>query len=303
LYVKPLAYFHIKEVNLNLFIMKTKILFFGAFLALTFFTSCSNEKVMDTTAVSSDDIAIESTIDGAIDDVAIIAEDQYAMQQGSASRTSAAIVSILPSCATVTTVITTGIWTRTIDFGATGCTLHNGNILKGKIIVSFANDFTSLTRTISYSFVGFYHNGKLIEGSKTITQTLKSTDLLATVHPVSTHTIDMSITFPDGKIYTRTGTRVKEIIEGFSTITNWEDNVFLVWGNHSTTLPNGTKITSTITTPLRFVMTCKMPFPVRGVVTITKNDATATLDFGNGDCDNLATMTKNGVSKEIVLRK
>ena len=46
-----------------------------------------------------------------------------------------------------------------------------------------------------------------------------------------------------------------------------------------------------------------MPFPVKGVVTIVKNDAEATLDYGNGDCDDLATITKNGVAKEIHLKK
>ncbi len=46
-----------------------------------------------------------------------------------------------------------------------------------------------------------------------------------------------------------------------------------------------------------------MPFPVSGIVNIEKINATATLDYGNGDCDKLATITINGVSKEIILRK
>ena len=46
-----------------------------------------------------------------------------------------------------------------------------------------------------------------------------------------------------------------------------------------------------------------MPFPVSGVIEIEKNDAKATLDYGNGDCDKLANITINGVTKEIVLRK
>ena len=46
-----------------------------------------------------------------------------------------------------------------------------------------------------------------------------------------------------------------------------------------------------------------MPFPVSGVVENVKNDSKATLDYGNGDCDKLATITINGVTKEIVLKK
>jgi hypothetical protein len=175
--------------------------------------------------------------------------------------------------------------------------------VKGKIIISFSKNFTTPIKTISYTLVGFYHNGKLIEGSKTITYELKSTELLAAIHPVSTHTIDVKITFPDGTIYTRIGTRVREMIEGMTSITNWEDNVFLVWGYNITTFPNGSKYTCTIKTPLRINMSCKMPFPVKGVIEIMKNDGKATLDYGNGDCDDLATMTVNGVSKEIHLKK
>jgi hypothetical protein len=46
-----------------------------------------------------------------------------------------------------------------------------------------------------------------------------------------------------------------------------------------------------------------MPFPVNGIVDINKNDVLATLDYGNGECDNLATMTTNGESKVIELKK
>lgn len=284
--------------------MKTKFLVLGAIAALSFFISCdSNDKTPNTTAISDDEVIVDSSIDAVSDDVTLIAEDQYAVQQNLTSKTNTGFVSILPPCATITTVLTDGIWTRTIDFGTEGCTLINGNVVKGKIIISFSNNFTSLTRNISYSFVGFYHNGKLIQGNKSIEIALKSTELLASLHPVSTHSIDMSVTFANGGVYTRTGTRVKEMIEGFTSPGNWEDNVFLVWGYHTTTFPNGTKTTSTITSPLRFISTCHKPFPVSGTITITKNDATALLDFGDGTCDNLATITKDNVAKEIHLER
>lgn len=228
------------------------------------------------------------------------------MQKSSAAKTtSGGMKSMLPPCADVTSVLTNDTWTRTIDFGTQGCTLPNGNVLKGKIIISFSKNFATPMRTISYKLEGFYHNDKLIEGSKTITHELKTSDLLAAIHPVTTHSIDVKVTLPDGKVYSRIGTRVREMVEGFATITNWEDNVFKVWGYHITTFPNGSKYTCTTqkTTPLLIKMSCKMPFPVSGIVEVVKNDAKATLDYGNGECDKLATMTINGVSKEIVLRK
>ena len=285
--------------------MKTKIVSGIAIVMLSFFISCdsSNDGNDNNPALTAKDIAVNSKIDVAIDDVVYIVEDQYTAQQSISNRSSTASKSILPTCATFTTVLVDGTWTRTIDFGSTGCTLPNGNVLKGKIIISFSNDFTSKSRTLSYRFVDFYHNGKLLQGNKSITYESKSTELLATEHPVMTFTVDMKITFDDGKVYSRTGTTVKETIEGNETPLNWEDNVFLVTGNSATSLANGDTVTTVITTPLRYITSCKLPFPVSGIVSITKNTSVGTLDFGDGKCDNLATLTIDGVTKDIILEK
>ena len=285
--------------------MKTKIVSGIAIVMLSFFISCdsSNDGNDNNPTLTAKDIAVNSKIDVAIDDVVYIVEDQYTAQQSISNRSSTASKSILPTCATFTTVLVDGTWTRTIDFGSAGCTLPNGNVLKGKIIISFSNDFTSKSRTLSYRFVDFYHNGKLLQGNKSITYESKSTELLATEHPVMTFTVDMKITFDDGKVYSRTGTTVKETIEGSETPLNWEDNVFLVTGNSATSLLNGDTITTVITTPLRYITSCKLPFPVSGIVSITKNTSVGTLDFGDGKCDNLATLTIDGVTKDIILEK
>ncbi len=288
--------------------MKNKILFFATLLSVTFFIGCNNESGTEATTsntITADETVVNTEIDATVDDISIIAEDQFDVQKSTVGKLSAPIKSMLPPCVTVTSVLTNNTWIRTIDFGTQGCALPNGNVLKGKVIISFSRDFTAAIKTISYKLEGFYHNDKLIEGSKTITRELKTSDLLAAIHPVTTHSIDVKITFLDGKIYSRIGTRVREMVEGFATITNWEDNVFKVWGYAITTFPNGSKYTCTIqkSQALLVKMSCKMPFPVSGIVDIVKNDATATLNYGNGDCDKLATITLNGVSKEIVLRK
>lgn len=283
--------------------MKTKFLLFGLFISLTFFSCNSDETVADSTAVSSDDVALTAKIDASLEDIDAITEDQFSAQQSISGRIDVNRKSILPSCATITTVLTANVWTRTIDFGTEGCVLPNGNSIKGKIIISFTNDFSTSTHAISYTFEGFYHNGKLIEGSKNISYTKKATTLLAEIHPVLNHTIDMSVTFDDGKTYTIDGTRTREMVEGYNTPLEWEDNVFLVTGNSSVTKKDGTIISCEITNPLRFKMSCRSPFPVSGTKTITKNDSTATVDFGDGECDTLASLTIDNITTEITLRK
>ncbi|MEA9411439.1 hypothetical protein [Flavobacterium sp. PL02] len=286
--------------------MKTKILLLGAIATFSFFISCNSDETrqdVSSKTISNDEIATNSKIDASIDDVSNIAEDQFGAQQNSSRKATGVIKSFLPECAVITTVLTDNTWTRTIDFGTEGCTLSNGNTLKGKITISFTNDFSSSEHTITYSFENFYHNGNKIQGSKSISLTQKATALLATVHPVSTSAIDMTITFEDGKIYKRTGTLIKEMIAGFDTWFNWDDNTFIITGTGETTFPNGDKISTEIILPLEFSMACKKPFPVKGSISITKNEAKALIDFGNGDCDDLAVVTRDGVSEEIHLKK
>jgi hypothetical protein len=286
--------------------MKTKFLFIGSLVALSFFISCnSDEKINDgsSAAITKDEIVTNSKIDASIDDVTNIAEDQFSAQQNVTSKPSGPVKNFLPSCATITTVLTNNTWTRTVDFGVEGCTLENGNTVKGKMVISFSNDFSASTQTISYTFDGFYHNGKKLQGSKSIVRTVKTTDLLATAHPVFTAAIDLTITFDDGGVYTRKGSLVKEMVEGYDTWFNWEDNAYLVTGSGTTTFPNGDTFSAEITTPLEFKAICKKSFAVKGTVSVTKNGASAVIDYGDGSCDTLAKITKDGVTEEVDLKK
>jgi len=286
--------------------MKTKFLLISTCITMSFFISCnSDEKTNEGSgeAITNDEIITNSKIDASVEDVTNIAEDQFSSQLNINSKPSGTIKNYLPSCATITTVLTNNTWTKTVDFGVEGCTLNNGNTVKGKMVVSFSNNFTSSTQTISYTFEGFYHNGKKIQGSKSIVRTIKETNLLVTPHPVSTASIDLTITFDDGKVYSRKGTLIKEMTSGYDTWFDWDDNAFMVTGSGTTTFPNGDTFTAEITTPLEFNAACRKSVAVKGIVYITKNGATATIDYGTGECDTLAAITKDGVTEEVNLKK
>ena len=123
-------------------------------------------------------------------------------------------------------------------------------------------------------------------------------------HPIVVMIMDMTATFPDGRVVQRTGTRTREITAGYATPNVLMDNVYQVTGNWSTTFPNTSVQTSTITSPLIVKMSCmavNKPLLVQGVITIVRNTHTATLDYGTGDCDNIAIFTINGVPHTIII--
>jgi hypothetical protein len=285
--------------------MRTKNVLFVSLASFLIMVSCSKKEdklEIQQTALNSEEAFVDTKIDASTDDLAALADDQYAAQQVSTTKSTVVVVkSILPPCASVESVLKSGVWTRTIDFGTTGCTMPNGNELRGKIAIIFSADFTSKTRTVSVNPIQFYHNNNLVEGLKTFVQTFKSTDLLAASHPIVNVSLDSKITTPTGLVYVRTGNRVREMIDGFDTPLDYQDNVFSITGSGSLTMPNGNVINHTITTALLRKMDCSFPFPVKGIVEITKNNENATLDFGNETCDALAKIYLNGTTKEISL--
>ncbi|MBC7494333.1 MAG: hypothetical protein H7221_04935 [Flavobacterium sp.] len=294
--------------------MKTTKILLALTLSVVFF-SCSKQDKDDNVNFSPDEAQVNAKIDASNDDVSDIVEGQFDATvanptSGKSTETAAVAATNLPACVNITrlpapgTPITTGtLVTKTVDFGTTGCPMPNGNILKGKIIITFTFNPNATSHVINYEFVNFYHNAIKFDGNKTFTRTMTAATAASPSHPIVVMTMDMTATFPDGRVFARVGTRTREIIEGYSTPI-FSDNVYKITGSWTTTRPNTTLQTSTITTPLIVKMECiaqNKPLIVTGVISFVRNNQTATLDYGNGVCDNLAVFTFNGISYNIVI--
>jgi len=260
-------------------------------------TSCQkNDTISATDPISDADAVAVVEADDLSDDVNNVVDDYLMENEGMSARPSEeSKTSDVLTCVTKTIVITGTTKNVTLDFGE-GCELPNGNILSGKINMSYALDTNVSSFTVTYNFENFFFNDISIEGENSLIRTRANDN----GNPQSTLTIDMKVTWPDGVYAARKGTKTREWVEGFDTRT-WGDNVFLITGNWTATFKNGTVVFANITTPLRREMACR--FIVSGVVELQKNDRNGTLDFGDGTCDNIATFTnENGESHEITLR-
>ncbi len=263
------------------------------FSSVLFLTSCEKEVLTDE--MSADSVQKSAQIDAASDEVDGIIEEAYITQENISGRSAYEANAFFPPCLTRTVVINGLIRTVTLDFG-TGCDLPNGNHISGIITIVYEHNPEALSRTITFTYTNFTFNDIALSGGGTIVRVLNN----ANNHPQSTATVNVTATFPDGNSVNRTGTKVREWIEGFSTPI-WTDNVFLVTGNWTTTFSNGDINTGLVTTPLRREATC--PFFVSGILQLSHNGNTGTLDFGTGTCDNVAIFTgPNGVQTTIQLR-
>jgi len=64
--------------------MKSKILLFATLLSITFFIGCNNESVnvaATSNTITADETVVNAEIDATVDDLSIIAEDQFDMQK------------------------------------------------------------------------------------------------------------------------------------------------------------------------------------------------------------------------------
>lgn len=291
--------------------MKTNFLMIGMVLSLMTVSCNKDDKNDNSNDFTSEEAGINAKIDIQSDDISKVMEEQLTAEDGIPGKSLQAppTTTFLPDCAKVERSPLTGTppiggtITKKITF-ATGCQLPNGNIVSGIITISLPFTPSATSHKITVTFDDFYHNGRKVVGTKIYTRTLFPSTPNSIARPIFDMEMDLTITLPDGRVLNRKGNRRSEIIEGFTTV-DWRDNIYSVTGSWNTTFPNTTSLTSTITNPIIVKLPCLPTNSAlsKGVITFTRNNRTSTLDYGNGDCDNLAVFTLNGKSYDINLRK
>lgn len=203
-------------------------------------------------------------------------------------------------CAKVTITSTNGTFPKiiTVDFG-TGCTDKRGITRKGIITISVTNPIFVPGASITITHQDFYIDGRKVEGDAKLTNL--TTDLK--IPTFSKEVTNGKITNEDGTYFTFSSNRKYRMVEGVATPKNIGDDAFETFeGNRNVNRSNGTYFTSNIKTPLFKRNACR--FTSKGSVILKGSKVDGTLDFGNGECDNLATFTDaNGNVKQITLRK
>ena len=276
--------------------LTTKMFITVAVCALTFLGCNNNDAIeIDEQEMEQDysEVVLSSEIDEsseAIDDIAL---DVYETQENSEVGRTLPDFDV-PDCVTITVVVEQNYREITIDFGTEGCLIRD-NVLKGKIVLSYERNPDAQQVLITKTLDGFYFNDKNIVGGTSILKELSNEN----GNPQFTTTIDLTVIWPDGAEASRVGTKVREWIEGHGSGV-WSDNVFEITGNWTTTFRNGNAHSYEVVIPLLREVICH--YFISGSIDIERTNFSGVLDYGDGDCDNLATFTNdNGNVREIIL--
>ncbi|WP_310380701.1 hypothetical protein [Flavobacterium sp.] len=282
--------------------MKTKLLL-GMFISILTFSSCTTDSKSETTdtALTNEEVTVTQKMDNDIDDISVIADNQYEISEGSPTGkiSSGGYHSLLPECATVSdlgSTTTTRVLTITFGTETTACKFR-GRFLKGKIILTRTIGI-AFPKIMTITFNNFFINENKIDGTTSWKREMIGDG--SSLRPKTTLTMtNMTLTTNSG-VYTRNGNRVREMIAGFLTRTSPTDDVFSTYGTFTTTKGDAV-FTSLINveTPLINKTACGMqqnpaPFPVSGILKLSRNSHYVTIDYGNGECDKFAMKSVDG---------
>jgi len=187
--------------------------------------------------------------------------------------------------------------TITIDFGEIGCEGPEGNVRTGKIIIFISGRHRTDGSVKSVSFENFTVNGFKVEGTKTITN-MGRRDNGNIYWKIQVE--GAQITSPEGLTFQWESVREREWVTGENPPLPFINHVYEITGNTNGVNRFQKEFSVTVQTPLVVKMNCR--FIVQGSVLIQiAGRPDAILDYGDGTCDNIATITVNGETKRIRL--
>lgn len=277
-----------------------KLLSLVLVFSVVFFGSCKKEKTVneaneeiETTFRLSEDQAISESLN---DDANVVFFEAAVNRNLVGGRTNQVFQSTKAlSCATVNVTPQNSFpKTIVIDFG-TGCSSLDGVTRKGKISIMLSDSVRHPGATAVMSFDNYYVENYKIEGTITWTNTSTPNGISWT-----RQITNGKVTAPGGNYYwLHTGIKTVTQTAGASTPLNLLDDVYSITGNHTVTNPAGASRTATIIEALEKKTICHNIS--RGKIKIEGPNHFAILDYGNGECDKIATISVDGNPPRSIL--
>ena len=267
--------------------------------SIFFFVSCEKEETEpDPEIETTFNLTENQAVSEAIDDDANVVFFETSATAGliGARLNQIAKTTNTLSCATVgITPQNSFPKTIVIDFGVNGCTSLDGVSRKGKINITLSDSVHRAGSTAVMTFENYYVLGFKVEGSITWTNTSTPNGISWSRQVTNGRVIE-----PLGGYYWfHTGTKNVTQTAGANTPLNLLDDVYSVTGNHTVTNPAGKTRTVTILEALEKKTICHNVS--KGKMKIQGPNHFAILDFGDGTCDKIATITIDGNPPRTIL--
>jgi len=273
-----------------------------AFLAFGLsFSSCQKEKKSYDSSFAQDNAYAENVFNN----VSAIADEAFEISSGKSSRELASSY-YLSDCALVVIDLSANPYLISVDFGEENCLCNDGRYRRGKILVTFTGLYREPGTIITHTLENYFVNDDGITGTMVVT----NTGLNEQEHMQYDVHIDGEMhKASNDRTITYTSDRTREWIEGRESF-GIMDDVYLISGTASGTSSDNvsdgsnTKSTNswqmTTANPLRVALNCKWISGGTLLVSVTGWDM-ATIDYGDGNCDNEIFVIYNGKTYTVKL--
>lgn len=190
--------------------------------------------------------------------------------------------------------------TKTITFSE-DCEGKRGQTRSGTMIVTYSETQGEAGSFRQVTYDDFYLNGVKIEGTR-------RTEIIS-IDENGSKTMRTSMT--EGKMIYEDGTFKTKNSEmtRYTHVENDEKQYSSLTGSKSAVSTEGVSFSMQITTPIKFVYNCddlgfrkRGKIPVEGIKVSIDGDQTITTDFGDGTCDTLVEVTKDGEVETVDLK-
>ncbi len=182
-----------------------------------------------------------------------------------------------------------------IDYGE-GCEGRHGEVRTGKIIMTMSDDIAIAGAIYTTTFENVTMGDRQVEMTKTRTNAGQNEAGNWVIESI----MEQTMTHEDGSTSTRNLTGSTEWLTGFGTEEK-EDDSMLKTGSGSVVTSEGAEYTREITSALLIDRSCL--YIKSGVIEMNKEGSEVIIDFGEGECDEWATVTTDGVSELVDLSK
>lgn len=215
----------------------------------------------------------------------------------------------VPACATVTLTDNAGSYpkTLTITYG-NSCMDNNGVVRQGKLVCTFSGPYDAAGSTIDIMPLGYGFDQYMVEGANSIT-------VNGTTGPYAVTVIGLTVTW-DGSSIAWSGSREVEWEGGTETqyftpdtslpgdIMGYtafgDDTWYIISGSGSGNDRDGHPYNYSVASHLHSAMDCR--YITEGEISlISANRTDAIVDYGNGDCDNRASLDADGDVNNFIL--
>ena len=190
--------------------------------------------------------------------------------------------------------------TKTITF-LENCEGKRGQTRSGTMIVSYSETQGEAGSYRQVTYDDFYLNGVKIEGTR-------RTEIIS-INENGSKTTRTTVT--DGKMIYEDGTFKTKSAEmtRYTFVENDQKQYSTLTGSKSGVSTEGVNFSMEITTPIKFIYDCfgegqrkKGKVPVEGIKVTDDGEQIITTDFGDGTCDTLVEISKDGEVETVDLK-